>query len=721
MQLLVIDRMKIKYTQSARDADVDADLALAMAMEEDGAQLCDSDDDFQAAGSSPAFFNQTLALRSCAMKKNVKKKVVRKSLRLQKKRSCGGEIGDAAHLEDRTGCAKEIKVHCDAVTKLVRESAATCTGPEGIVSRGRERPRRETKETGKRVLKDHNSRSTGRAKIGSGVTNTVLLGKGDENGNNVRSGKLERFSSLRTPDLEGKNGHESTEWRIDSSLACDQSEQQGQSESVLKFDSKRKTKSDIHDIGWRLHSDGSKKVKTIAAVPEDGDIQRYEQTYGGAGLDSLSFEGEIELGADVDEDMIICTQVEAPKGLDSSSFDCDEGNGIGLGDEVDEDVTCTQIKSPIGLEFGQSAGELSRAAIDIGKKSSEDRPKRRHNIYDILLGNNRTDRVPTYLSNSAVDKRVECHGDVEEMKTSGTAMQALVDEAELDYEGFHFNEEENKSMDPFECPVCRIELVDLAVCDREQHVSDCLEIDCVPYGKSNPENRLGREADNTESEQQMIRQRIVIIETLDCPVCGVCIEELTTLQREEHTNGCLEKDNVPCVRTSSGNYSGCHSESAETAESLQLLTSQRNVITESLLCPVCGDCIETLSSAQREEHTNACLDKTKGEGPAEVAEPAGAEVTQALGRPDVGPVVTWLTNLNLGKYVDIFVREEIDWDTLKWLTEEVWSYSLLFFGNMMPRIHAKSCIHSFVNVDLVLIGPLYSIPELDRILYEIVV
>jgi len=42
----------------------------------------------------------------------------------------------------------------------------------------------------------------------------------------------------------------------------------------------------------------------------------------------------------------------------------------------------------------------------------------------------------------------------------------------------------------------------------------------------------------------------------------------------------------------------------------------------------------------------------------------------------MSPVVEWLQNLGLAKYEEIFVREEIDWDTLKSLTEEV---CLLFF------------------------------------------
>ena len=42
---------------------------------------------------------------------------------------------------------------------------------------------------------------------------------------------------------------------------------------------------------------------------------------------------------------------------------------------------------------------------------------------------------------------------------------------------------------------------------------------------------------------------------------------------------------------------------------------------------------------------------------------------------NISPVVDWLRNLGLSKYEDVFVKEEVDWDTLQWLTEEV-SYVL---------------------------------------------
>lgn len=38
---------------------------------------------------------------------------------------------------------------------------------------------------------------------------------------------------------------------------------------------------------------------------------------------------------------------------------------------------------------------------------------------------------------------------------------------------------------------------------------------------------------------------------------------------------------------------------------------------------------------------------------------------------DVSPVIEWINILGLGRYEEAFIREEIDWDTLQWLTEEV--------------------------------------------------
>lgn len=43
-------------------------------------------------------------------------------------------------------------------------------------------------------------------------------------------------------------------------------------------------------------------------------------------------------------------------------------------------------------------------------------------------------------------------------------------------------------------------------------------------------------------------------------------------------------------------------------------------------------------------------------------------------------VLKWLHGLGLSKYEDIFVREEIDWDTLQWLTDEVCFFKVYYMN-----------------------------------------
>lgn len=37
----------------------------------------------------------------------------------------------------------------------------------------------------------------------------------------------------------------------------------------------------------------------------------------------------------------------------------------------------------------------------------------------------------------------------------------------------------------------------------------------------------------------------------------------------------------------------------------------------------------------------------------------------------ISPISSWLQNLGLSRYEQVFIREEIDWDSLNWLTDEV--------------------------------------------------
>lgn len=54
----------------------------------------------------------------------------------------------------------------------------------------------------------------------------------------------------------------------------------------------------------------------------------------------------------------------------------------------------------------------------------------------------------------------------------------------------------------------------------------------------------------------------------------------------------------------------------------------------------------------------------------------GSPLKSATKIVNVSPVVEWLRNMGLAKYEEIFVRQEIDWDALQWLTEEVCIVSL---------------------------------------------
>ncbi|GMN63276.1 hypothetical protein TIFTF001_032345 [Ficus carica] len=113
----------------------------------------------------------------------------------------------------------------------------------------------------------------------------------------------------------------------------------------------------------------------------------------------------------------------------------------------------------------------------------------------------------------------------------------------------------------------------------------------------------------------------------------------------------------------------------------------------SVECPLCGVDISDLSEEQRHRHTNDCLDKKDAPAqdavvpnPCEEREP---RVSEQCG--DVSGVGEWLRGLGLAKYKDIFVREEIDWDTLQWLTEEdLFNIGITALGPRKKIVHALS-------------------------------
>ncbi|XP_034581351.1 uncharacterized protein [Setaria viridis] len=82
-------------------------------------------------------------------------------------------------------------------------------------------------------------------------------------------------------------------------------------------------------------------------------------------------------------------------------------------------------------------------------------------------------------------------------------------------------------------------------------------------------------------------------------------------------------------------------------------------------CPLCGLDISDLSEELRQLHTNNCLDEpAKESSPNHEKEPSAGE------NVEIRRVIEWLRNLGLSKYEEIFIKEEVDWETLQWFTEE---------------------------------------------------
>ncbi|KAH1056924.1 hypothetical protein J1N35_034989 [Gossypium stocksii] len=123
----------------------------------------------------------------------------------------------------------------------------------------------------------------------------------------------------------------------------------------------------------------------------------------------------------------------------------------------------------------------------------------------------------------------------------------------------------------------------------------------------------------------------------------------------------------------------------------------------SVPCPLCGVDISNLNEKQRLVHTNGCLDKVENPPP-KVVVPSSVDselhsLPEVVDGPllsprqvvDVSPVVNWLSGLGLAKYAAAFVREEVDWDTLKWLTEEdLFSIGVTALGPRKKIVHALS-------------------------------
>ncbi|XP_021845558.2 DNA cross-link repair protein SNM1 isoform X1 [Spinacia oleracea] len=97
-----------------------------------------------------------------------------------------------------------------------------------------------------------------------------------------------------------------------------------------------------------------------------------------------------------------------------------------------------------------------------------------------------------------------------------------------------------------------------------------------------------------------------------------------------------------------------------------------------LVCPLCGVDISQWDEESRQCHANACLDSSVT--PEEIS-PGGArkQTSQSSDKASVqssepttalAPIIEWLHGLDLAKYKAAFIQQEIDWESLQWLTEE---------------------------------------------------
>ncbi|KAG5030876.1 hypothetical protein JHK85_014858 [Glycine max] len=116
---------------------------------------------------------------------------------------------------------------------------------------------------------------------------------------------------------------------------------------------------------------------------------------------------------------------------------------------------------------------------------------------------------------------------------------------------------------------------------------------------------------------------------------------------------------------------------------LMNLCDELEEVDSSVRCPLCEVDISNLTEEQRHLHTNNCLD--------DVAVVPDDDEKGAQQVPKVASVVDWLRGLGLNKYEDVFVREEVDWDTLQWLTEEdLLSMGIAALGPRRKIVHALS-------------------------------
>ncbi|XP_039126891.1 LOW QUALITY PROTEIN: uncharacterized protein LOC120263030 [Dioscorea cayenensis subsp. rotundata] len=300
-----------------------------------------------------------------------------------------------------------------------------------------------------------------------------------------------------------------------------------------------------------------------------------------------------------------------------------------------------------------------------------------------------------------------------------------------------------------DCPLCGFDISDLSEELRHAHTNDCLDgrhkdsspnevrldecrvsSDCrahdefleeedwrnatlekyiLSYSKMSDEGSSGLGTNDNDIKLDISGKQVNIL--VECPMCGTDISKLSEELRHIHTNGCLEEREI--CRTSPVKSQGDAFGELESDNARDLSISEFSVVEEEnalsridiskgsggivdtsviqrgclVECPLCGTDITGLGEELRLAHTNACLDKGDN---TQVTNSNGQVKSNSLGQVvDANPVLEWLRSLGLSKYEEAFSREEIDWDTLQWLTEEdLLSIGISALGPRKKIVHA---------------------------------
>ncbi|CAK9867445.1 unnamed protein product, partial [Sphagnum jensenii] len=208
-----------------------------------------------------------------------------------------------------------------------------------------------------------------------------------------------------------------------------------------------------------------------------------------------------------------------------------------------------------------------------------------------------------------------------------------------------------------------------------------------PGKKSKSRTAAGDQSSRTEKDENFFEERILSFAKNEA-VWHQRLEaskklktELIARKKKEEKAACgilqQKKKKTSCVINEA---SASHEENCCFGEQKRKSSVSSNLDSSNKLkCPICGAEFVNTSLTELQLHTNSCLDKL--EKPE--AREAGHMDTNALERADVTPVVNWLEKLNLSRYASIFIKEEIDWDTLQWLTDE--DLSTLGIAALGPR------------------------------------